>query len=558
MHSRLRLVVAALVVSATVTSVRAEEGSGASATAPLAAVGEPAQPSAPPAIEHDGGALRIAPQATTGAEAGAPSPLLAALEARLAVEPAGLTAPEIAERSALADFYTARRGAPLWLDTSGTMNARSAAAREALAAAADWGLEPAAFALPPKLGAGAALASIADQADAELALSLAVLKYARHARGGRILDPTTDLSSYLDRKPQLLDAKLVLERIAATSDVAGEMAGFNPRHAEFQRLREAWLTARNPKTGRADSAEAKRLLANMEQWRWMPDDLGEVHVEANLPEYTLRVVKNGEVIFTEKIVIGQVEKQTPVFSRPMKKIVFRPKWHVPESIKVRELWPSLLRGGGQMRAFGLELEGADGQPVDWRRLDWTKTDIRKFDVVQPPGPRSVLGQVKFAFPSQHTVFMHDTRDKHLFAARQRTFSHGCMRVRNPLLYAEVLLREDKGWDAARIHELATTGPLDNAIALDKRINVHMTYFTARPGPDGKIKTFPDVYGHERRITQALEGKWSQIAKGRDHLAPVPLDLAAGPRQAAGARRVAADASAGQQPGNIFQMLFGSF
>jgi murein L,D-transpeptidase YcbB/YkuD len=139
-----------------------------------------------------------------------------------------------------------------------------------------------------------------------------------------------------------------------------------------------------------------------------------------------------------------------------------------------------------------------------------------------------MGKVKFSFPNQHTVFMHDTlpRDKYMFNAAQRTYSHGCMRVGSPQRLAEILLREDKGWDAAQVAEAFNTGPLNNEVAIERKIPVHTTYFTASVGDDGKLHTFADVYGHERRIIQALEGKWDQIARGRDHLAPVELDLAA--------------------------------
>ena len=137
----------------------------------------------------------------------------------------------------------------------------------------------------------------------------------------------------------------------------------------------------------------------MEQWRWMPADMGELYVWNNIPEYTQRVVKGGAVLQTERIVAGEIGKQTPIFTRPMRRITFRPTWKVPESIKVRELWPSLLQGGGLMREWDLEIRTKDGQLVDWRKLDWTKTDIREYDVIQPNGPKSVMGKVKFSFPN---------------------------------------------------------------------------------------------------------------------------------------------------------------
>jgi hypothetical protein len=118
--------------------------------------------------------------------------------------------------------------------------------------------------------------------------------------------------------------------------------------------------------------------------------------------------------------------------------------------------------------------------------------------------------------------MHDTPTKHLFERSSRSFSHGCMRVRNPVRMAEILLAEDKGWDAAKVEELLQSGPEDNAIEVNRAIGVHVTYFTAWVDEQGETQMASDVYGHEKRITQALAGKWDQIAKGPDHLAPVQL------------------------------------
>lgn len=275
---------------------------------------------------------------------------------------------------------------------------------------------------------------------------------------------------------------------------------------------------------KTEPVEARRLLANMEQWRWMPANLGDLYLIANVPEFMINLYKNGEVIFTERIVAGEVGKQTTIYSRPLRHIVLRPKWRVPESIKVKELWPSLRGSGGLMTQYGLQLETKDGQPLNWRTMNWRTEDIRNYEVTQPPGRISVLGNVKFSFPSPHTIFMHDTPDKWMFNSAQRTLSHGCLRLRNPMKLVEILLKEDKGWDRAKIDELSSSGPLNNEVPMEKRIMMHLTYFTVWVSDDGKVKQFADVYGHEKRITQALEGKWSQIAKGRDHLAPPQPDF----------------------------------
>ena len=131
-----------------------------------------------------------------------------------------------------------------------------------------------------------------------------------------------------------------------------------------------------------------------------------------------------------------------------------------------------------------------------------------------------MGLVKFSFPSQHTIFMHDTPDKWMFAQRQRTLSAGCLRLRNPLRIAEIVLEHDKGWDAEKVGQLARSGPLNNEVLIEGRIPMHIVYQTAWVDEnDGTLKTYSDIYGHERRVTLALDGKWDQINKGRNHLAP---------------------------------------
>jgi murein L,D-transpeptidase YcbB/YkuD len=116
--------------------------------------------------------------------------------------------------------------------------------------------------------------------------------------------------------------------------------------------------------------------------------------------------------------------------------------------------------------------------------------------------------------------MHDTPDKYMFNWSRRANSHGCMRIRNPLKMAEVILNADKGWDRAKIDELVKNGPDHNLVPLDKKIPVHIVYFTARVEDGGKIATFSDIYGHEKRFTLALAGQWDKIKVGPDHLAPV--------------------------------------
>ncbi|MBS0250552.1 MAG: L,D-transpeptidase family protein [Proteobacteria bacterium] len=255
----------------------------------------------------------------------------------------------------------------------------------------------------------------------------------------------------------------------------------------------------------------ERLIANMEEWRWMPADLGNYYVMVNIPEFKFRVVSNGQVIHEERIVSGRPDAQSPIFSETMKTVVIKPRWNVPDSIKIKELLPGLRSGYDSLRRQGLVME-YNGRRVDPRNVDWSRTDIRNFHVYQPPGGGNALGVVKFLFPNKHAVYLHDTPSKSLFNEPVRAFSHGCMRVRNPVSLAELILDKDKGWDKEKVDDLVKNGPEENEITLDHPIPVHVTYFTAWVDDNGEVQTFDDVYGHEKRITLALAGRWNQIVK----------------------------------------------
>ena len=260
----------------------------------------------------------------------------------------------------------------------------------------------------------------------------------------------------------------------------------------------------------ADSQQVERILVNMQRWRWMREDMGKFYVLDNVPEFLTRVIDNGKVIFTEKIVTGKPDTPTPTFSQDMQTIEFHPFWNVPNSIKENEILPKLQRGSDIMEVQNLRAF-YNGQPVDVYNVDWSTTNIKNFQFQQPPGKENVLGVVKFLFPNHFDVYMHDTPTKKLFDQTVRAYSHGCMRVHNPDQFAAVLLGHDQGWSPADVARAIETGG-NQGVRLQTPIPVHVAYFTSWVQDDGTLSTYGDWYGHDRRMALALNGKTELLAR----------------------------------------------
>ncbi len=378
--------------------------------------------------------------------------------------------------------------------------------------AAEDGLDPAEYPLPA-IGPGAARRSPIELAEAELKLSAQAALYARDARGGR-LNPTR-LSSLLTPKLELPPADQVLARLSATADPGVELAGYNPRHDGYQALRRKLaeyranrpatipMVRRQPKlelTTQAiailDDAPVMRpssvyanprlesdLIANMERWRWLPSELGERYVAVNIPEFRLRLMEGSHLVHTTRVITGKPDSPSPVFSGLMEYAVVNPSWYVPPSILKKDFLPKLAEDPGYAERQGYQVVRR-GNAISVR---------------QPPGERNALGFIKFMFPNGHAVYLHDTPNRSLFSSTRRAFSHGCIRVENPFLLADFVLGHE--WSEQRLKKLIGRG--ERTIFLPKKLPVHLTYFTLSVDEGGELKSFEDIYGHDRRVRQAL-------------------------------------------------------
>jgi murein L,D-transpeptidase YcbB/YkuD len=239
------------------------------------------------------------------------------------------------------------------------------------------------------------------------------------------------------------------------------------------------------------------IVANMERWRWLPRELGKIHVMVNAPNYTLRVVRDNKLVWQTKIVVGKPNLATPMTSAEMKFITVNPTWNVPPSIIQNEYLPALQQDPQALERIGLKIsQEPDGTVRIW----------------QPPGDRNALGRIRFNFPNKFLVYQHDTPDKHLFKQEKRAFSHGCMRVEDPLKYGEVLLSQvlpNEKYTQERLRGMF--GGSEININFPTTIPVHLTYQTAFVDDDGKLAIRDDVYGRDARLLAVIKGSERRMA-----------------------------------------------
>ncbi|SFV26799.1 Murein L,D-transpeptidase YcbB/YkuD [Devosia crocina] len=244
------------------------------------------------------------------------------------------------------------------------------------------------------------------------------------------------------------------------------------------------------------------ILANMERWRWMPSDLGAFNVFVNIPEFSLSILRNGAEEYSTRVVVGTTKNQTPVFSDMIRHLVVNPYWNVPTSIVRGEIAPAVLRNPGYTDSHNMDLL-YNGSPVSPWQVNWSQVSTSNFPfrVRQRPGAGNALGQIKFLFPNKHDVYLHDTPSKSLFSRSLRAFSHGCVRVENPMEFAGALMANEPNISRASLESMF--GPSERWINPQTQIPVHLAYFTLRVDDAGNIRSFGDVYGHNEKLIAAM-------------------------------------------------------
>ncbi|WP_246294224.1 L,D-transpeptidase family protein [Desulfobacter latus] len=252
-----------------------------------------------------------------------------------------------------------------------------------------------------------------------------------------------------------------------------------------------------------------QIKVNMARWRWHDHTLGDKYILVNIANYRLFTYEAGELKFSMPVIVGKRRHQTPVFSGKIKYLEFNPYWNVPPSIAKDEQLPKLRKNADYLVSKNIRLFSnwqEDSVEIDSTVIDWhavTPSQMAGFKLRQDPGPDNELGRVKFVFPNQYAVYLHDTLSKKLFSRQTRPFSHGCIRVSEPAKLAAFLLNQ-KGntWDRERVSHLINLGKR-KVLQIRPTIPVHITYQTVWVDKDGQINFNADVYGRDETLYHAL-------------------------------------------------------
>lgn len=243
-----------------------------------------------------------------------------------------------------------------------------------------------------------------------------------------------------------------------------------------------------------------QIIINMERWRWIPKSFEADYIMVNIPEFRLKVVQDSQEVMSMRVIVGKELNNTPIFSDKMEYVVLSPYWNIPQTILVKELVPNLLRDPGYLSRLDMEVIDANKNLIDPYSIDWSTAADKNFRYIvrRRPGPKNDLGDVKFIFPNVDNIYLHDTPNDELFNQDKRGFSHGCVRVEEPIKLAEYLLRNARGgaWSRERILEQIRKRE-EKFVPLKEKLPVYLVYFTAWADEKGNVHFRDDIYGHDR-------------------------------------------------------------
>jgi murein L,D-transpeptidase YcbB/YkuD len=252
----------------------------------------------------------------------------------------------------------------------------------------------------------------------------------------------------------------------------------------------------------------QQIQWTLERWRWLPQSFSEPWILVNIPEFRLRAIEPEKgTALAMKIIVGKAYgHKTPIFTDTMEYVVFRPYWNVPPSIQRSEIVPAVRKDRDYIAKKNFEVTTQSGQPVTSGTInDAVLEQLRAgtLAVRQKPGSSNSLGLVKLIFPNSNNVYLHSTPAPQLFSQARRDFSHGCIRVENPVDLAAWALKNNAGWDSDRVRQAMQEGKDNQQVNLTNPIPVLILYGTAAVDEVGAVNFYDDIYGLDASLEKVL-------------------------------------------------------
>ena len=243
---------------------------------------------------------------------------------------------------------------------------------------------------------------------------------------------------------------------------------------------------------------------NLERLRWLSGGAEDYMVFVNIAGFHLSVVKDKHIIWDTPVMTGTIDTQTPVFTSQLKYLVFNPTWTVPRGILYRSLFNKMKSDPAFITTNNYTLYDSNGFSIDPAKLNWDTITFKnfRFSVIQNPGPNNAMGVVKFMFPNQYAIYLHDTPSKTLFSKSARAFSNGCIRVKDPIILAKILLDDENKYSEQKLKELINS-KITKTVFLKESVNILLVYFTVDMDKNGRVVFYEDIYQRDPAILDKL-------------------------------------------------------
>jgi L,D-transpeptidase YcbB len=249
----------------------------------------------------------------------------------------------------------------------------------------------------------------------------------------------------------------------------------------------------------------RQIMLNLERLRWIPVEMEKEYLLVNIPEFKLHIYENNKEVWATNVVVGQTARRTSIFKGNMSQIILNPYWGVPTSIGNTEILAHLKKNPNYLAQNNMEVFSGDKE-VNPDDINWNQyTNSVPYNFRQKPGEDNALGKMKFMFPNNYHIYLHDTPSKHLFESTNRAFSHGCIRVENPLKLANYLLRNNPEWNPDKVNETLQTDE-QIGIRLKPTVPVYIAYFTAWVDVNGQMNFRKDLYHLDEQLSKEVFGK----------------------------------------------------